>query len=201
MRHAAVLLMLTCLAAVHVGAADPKAPAPPVKLVAAKAEYERAVEKSSVAHLETIQKAATEYRKQLALAQDEETKAGNLDAALAIRGEIRRIDKGAIVAHQANTKEDLAKVVESGEWNWNDLGPITFKPKGVAHTKDWELSKIAVSWEAIDRRTVRLLIGKGGSDGHRSALLVFSESLDEYTGFNFEGVKIQPRPRFTAPPK
>lgn len=193
------MLPTLLLAALSVSADPAK---PPEKLVAAKAEYEQAVGRAAELRLEAIQKAAADYRKRLAEAQDQETKAGNLDAAIAIRDEIRQIDNGATLAKQVNTKADLAKAIEGRAWHLNQEGPITFKPNGVVHAKSWE-KDYRVTWAVVDRRTVRVTFKLTAGSGYtrEAALFVFSESLDEYTGFDSNGTPFKAQQRYTAPPK
>jgi hypothetical protein len=167
-------------------------PAPP-KLAAARADYQKTLDKAKAAYDESLKQAASDYRRRLTTLLDEETKAGKLDTALAVRDEIKGVDEGG---RKVATKADLKRALAGSRWAW-DESPLVLQADGVARHAGWEANKLTTRWDAIDRRTVILVVEKG-RDTDRIAVLEFTESLEEYRGIDHRGVWFE-RKRRLAP--
>jgi hypothetical protein len=184
-------IVLACAAgACVVGAAQPPAPSP--TLAAARATYQRALDKAKAAHDDAVKRAATDFKRDLTSLLDVETKAGRLDAALAIRDEIRAADEGRKAG--VSTKADLKKALTGSRWNWGE-GMLVLQADGLARHPVWETSSLVTRWEAVDRRTAILTIERGRNT-NKLAVLEFSEALDEIAGgVNFEGTPMAVKKR------
>lgn len=64
----------------------------PLAVYTARGEYKNAVAKAQGGYNEAVKKAAEDYKDRLKVLLDEETKAGHLDIALAIRDEMKTVD-------------------------------------------------------------------------------------------------------------
>lgn len=186
------------------GPADPSSQRPtpkpevagsPAKYLAEKSEFERAVEASRSAHVAATIRLAGEYGKKLAGIQDEETKAGNLDGALLVRGERKSLEKRFQQGMHVATKADLAAFLTNTQWEW-DENRLQLSEKGIVTHLGFNASKLAVRWEAIDRRTVLLTITKG-RDRDRVAILQFNESIDSVQGLDFTNAPIPAKKRLS----
>lgn len=166
-----------------------KADAP---LVAARGEYEKAVGTGRSLTADAIGKATAEHRKRLATIQEQETKAGNLDAAVAARDEGRRIDAGLAVNAKVETAEDLRGVMPGTVWSW-DKDTLQFAANATAFHRGFGGN---ISWVAVDRRTVMLMRSEA-SGKSRLAVLQFSEWLDRFEGYDFDGKRIEAKSRVT----
>jgi hypothetical protein len=145
-----------------------------------------------------MQKATAEHKKRLAVIQEEETKAGNLDTAVAARGEIKRIDTGLAVSAKVETAEDLKKVLLNSEWELDEAA-LKFRAASLTGIRGASTAPVTglvgtIRWEAIDRRTV-LLIRKEAQAKERIAVFRFSEWLDRFEGYDFDGKAIEGKTR------
>lgn len=98
-----------------------------------------------------------------------------------------KIDK----ASPKNERHHLFKYLIDTVWGWDgDEGTIKFaENKHVYHLRgDWSARGNYTIWEVIDRRTVLFLINKYG-EVDRYAILIFSEDLRTYSGYNFHNCK------------
>lgn len=115
------------------------------------------------------------------------TKAGKLDAATALQKEQKefRLNLTAVGLRPVDvtSKEALHRYIAGSAWTWGDM---RFKPTGHVEVKDWDARGLVTRWEAVDRRTVLLIIEKG-RDQDRYAVLTFNEELTEFRGYDFNG--------------
>ena len=142
-----------------------------------------------------MKEASDEYKSQLTQLMDAETKAGKLDAALTVREEIKAVEDTAPKSRVA-TKAALKKSLENTRWNWADEALI-LRADGIATHPAWVAGKLVTTWEVVDRRTAIISIAKG-RDTNRIAVLEFSETLDEFKGFDFGGGKLESKKRLPA---
>jgi len=166
---------------------------PPGQLESVRADYRKVLEKIQVSNDAAVKLAAEDYKRQLVLLLDAETKAGRLDAALLVRDEIANIDASTGPNTKLATKAALKKALGGTKWKW-DESPLILQSDGLAKHPGWDASKIVTKWEVVDRRTVILIIEKGRNI-NRYAILEFSESLDEFKGFDFEQGRLEVKKR------
>ena len=88
------------------------------------------------------------------------------------------------------TAEELGRVILDAKWEWAKTS-FSFRPGGLVTTFG-----NATRWEAVDRRTV-LLIRRETDTRDRIAVLRFSEWVDRFDGFDFEGKPITSGNRIT----
>lgn len=84
--------------------------------------------------------------------------------------------------------EQLKEDITNSLWQWDGDGgeKITFNGNGYIEHPGWTSRRLVTRWEAIDRRTVLLEI-ESGRTRDVYAVLVFSEDLSSFDGFNFHG--------------
>ncbi|MSR52185.1 MAG: hypothetical protein EXS09_02720 [Gemmataceae bacterium] len=99
----------------------------------------------------------------------------------------------ARAASVAELKRDLAKT----KWNWGDA-ELTLEANGIVNHLPWNRANMITFWEAIDRRTAVLKL-EVGRVHDRFAVLRFSEDLSQFTGYDFGGGRMPPKPRVLAP--
>lgn len=175
-----ILVLGACLGRTSRG----QSPKLPIKLVAAQTDYQKASDKAQAVYDDAIRQATGIYKRQLTESLVSETKIGNLDAAIQIREEIKKAEEMVSPRSNVSTKAALKKVLMGTRWNWGNK-PLVFQADGYANHPDWDSTRSATRWEAIDRRTVVLIVERGrGND--RYAILEFSEKLDEYKGYGFD---------------
>jgi hypothetical protein len=91
------------------------------------------------------------------------------------------------------SKEDLKEFLAGTEWAWGLS--FRFKPDGYVENANWTMRGLVTRWEAIDHRTVVLVVERG-RDQNRYAILTFSSDLTEFSGFDFESKGyIEPKKR------
>lgn len=153
------------------------------RLRTATAEYVRATKAAQAALEKSYDKAVKDA-----------TKALNIDLAEAIQAELKetqaraagpkaadKVPAGAPRPAAVATKQDLKRFLSGTEWQW---GPgIKLKPDGYFSHPEWDRDFL-IRWEAIDRRTVLLVVEKG-RDHNRYAILTFAEDLTEFRGYDF----------------
>lgn len=110
---------------------------PPAKMIAAQTDYEQALGKLKETSDNSAQQAATDYKTRLAAILEEATKSGNLDGALVVREEIKRVESGVMLSRRVATKADLKKFLEGTQWKW-DGDPLILKPNGVVRHLGWD---------------------------------------------------------------
>ena len=181
-------------------AADP--PKPPAKLLLAQAQYEKVQAKLKADAEDASKIAANDYKKKLTAILEEETKAGNLDAAILVREEIKSVESGLpsvslMTAQKVKTAADLAKFLVGTRWG--DLSdPVIFQNGGLLRYKSWEDRGLVTTWRAIDRRTVVFNILKG-RDTDLISVVVFNEPIEEFNGISFH--KLEPWKMRKLPPE
>jgi WD40 repeat protein len=88
-----------------------------------------------------------------------------------------------------DTKDDLHQRLAGSRWEWERGKPLVLQEDGYADLPRIDgQPELLVKWEAIDRRTVMLIVEQG-RNVDRFAYLQFSEDLNEFTGFNFSNVE------------
>lgn len=134
--------------------------------------------------------AAAAYEKALDNAVRELTKAGKIAEAEAAQEELKKFR----AAHappkptvEAATHGELQKALADTTWTLD--GGMKLKADGYVQCKLWESAGLAVKWEAVDRRTVVIVIEKG-RDTNRTMAITFSEDLTEFGGFMFDGKRM-----------
>ena len=96
---------------------------------------------------------------------------------------------------KVETKEELQNFLNESIWIWAKGGDLHFKKDGHIGHAGWEAAGFLMRWEVIDRRTVILEIERG-RDHDLHAILTFSENLEEFTGFDFQGkIRMEPNKR------
>jgi hypothetical protein len=114
--------------------------------------------------------------------------------------QVRKTETGppVIAGRKVESKEELKTEVSGSTWAWW-TGPdeeVRLQPDGKVSHNNWNKLGFVIRWEAIDRRTVLLVIEKGNRDNNLVAVMALSEDMTKYTGYGFEGVKIsEPRKR------
>lgn len=156
--------------------------------------HQKALEKAKAAYDEATKQAVEGYKRQLEALVSEETKAGNLDGALAVRNEIKAVT-GGVAIPKSGTKADLKKALGGTKWDWGD-GTLTLQADGFAKHTNWDPDRSVYRWVAVDRRTAVLILDKG-RDSNRLAVFEFSEALDEFKGYDFSRGELATKKRIT----
>jgi hypothetical protein len=180
-----IVAVAACLGVTAAGQ-PPKVSLP---LAAARADHQKSLDKAQAAHDDAVRAAIDEYKKQLTEALAAETKAGNLDAAVELRDELKRADEAAPPRAPTPPKAALRKALVGTRWNWNGV-PMTLHADGYVRNADWEANRLVTRWEAVDRRTVVLVVEKGRARDYYAVLEV-SEKLDEFGGYGFDGKRLK----------
>ena len=169
------------------------------KVAPLRAGYEKSLDKARVDFEVAAKQAGLDYKQQLSALLDDETKAGNLDSALAVRAEIKELDGAVEVPNRkVANKLELRRALAGSRWDWGDH-PVVLKPDGFAKHNVWDGLAFVIKWEAIDRRTVVLTFLKG-RDANRIAVLEFSEALNEFKGIDFDGSEMKVKKRLVPVP-
>ena len=94
----------------------------------------------------------------------------------------------SVKGQSCGSREELKEHVTSFLWQWDgDVGEkIIFNGNGYIEHPGWTRRGLVTKWEVIDRRTVLLEIESGRSRD-LYAVLVFSEDMSSFEGFNFHG--------------
>ena len=84
--------------------------------------------------------------------------------------------------------KQLKEHIADSLWQWDGDGgeKIFFNGNGYVENQSWTSRQLVTRWETIDRRTVLLEIESGRTQD-LYAVLVFSEDLSSFNGFNFHG--------------
>ena len=84
--------------------------------------------------------------------------------------------------------KQLNEHIANSLWQWDGDGgeKIFFNGNGYIENQVWTSRQLITRWETIDRRTVLLEI-ESGRTRDLYAVLVFSEDLSSFNGFNFHG--------------
>ena len=144
--------------------------------------FQQALGKTRQAFGKSVESAAKSYldRKELA----------NYEAVLK--------DKQAFLEQTTLEAKELLRVALTGSvWQWGTDGDLVFRKDGYVGHKGWEAGGLVTRWEVLDRRTVMLEIERG-REKNIHEILVFSESIGEYTAFGFGntiGNKTEPKKR------
>jgi hypothetical protein len=85
--------------------------------------------------------------------------------------------------------EELKKALNDTDWQW--AAGLRLKANGYTTQADWDRRGLVTRWEPFDRRTALLIIEKGRAE-NRYAILQFSEDMNQFTAFPFEGVGRMP---------
>ena len=87
-----------------------------------------------------------------------------------------------------DSEVQLKEHIINSHWQWDgDSGEeILFKGNGYVEHPGWIGRRLVTRWEVIDRRTVLLEI-ESGRTKDIWAVLVFSDDISSFTGFNFHG--------------
>jgi hypothetical protein len=163
-------------------------------LVAEKKAFER---NGTTPLLPQMQPAARAYLDGKRKADEQLAKA--LEAA-GEREEARRVRGGddppgkaaAVKAADVDSRAALGRFLGGTVWAWPRGGEVQFHPDGSVGHSAWK--GIEVRWEAVDRRTVVLVIVKG-RDQSRVAALTFAEDLAHLGGVDFDAARLGPGAR------
>lgn len=102
-----------------------------------------------------------------------------------------RFQDDKIAPASVTTKDDLRKFLSGSQWEWGPKENLTLKPDGDAHNPGWVTREgWSTRWDAVDRRTIVLVIVKGRNTD-RLAVLVFSEDLASFDGFGFDSGRLR----------
>ncbi len=84
--------------------------------------------------------------------------------------------------------KQLKEHITNSLWQWDGDGgeQIIFNGNGYIEHQGWTSRRLVTRWEAIDRRTILFEIDSGRKRDVY-AVLVFSENLSSFDGFNFHG--------------
>lgn len=87
-----------------------------------------------------------------------------------------------------DSRKQLKDHIANSLWQWDGDGgeKIFFNGNGYIEHPGWTSRRLVTRWETIDRRTVLLEI-ESGRTRDLYAVLVFSEDLSSFNGFNFHG--------------
>jgi WD40 repeat protein len=102
------------------------------------------------------------------------------------------------VANDVTTKDELREALADTKWDWGD-GTLELRADGTAYHKAWvERFHLTKRWEAVDRRTV-LMVVEAGRELNRYGILEFSEDLSQFTGFDFGYMQRMPDKKRIGP--
>lgn len=176
------LLAALALFALAGPAADPVKP--PASLESARKEYKAALTQAQTGYNQAANKAAEEQKQRLKELQQTETKAGNLDAAVAIRDELKALTDAGPPLLGGNEWAGRAKWVEG---TWEVIYPpgkavrtYVIKPDGdVTFVEEKRSGKLKPSGDSFlldldDGKLSRLTFGGGR---------VFDEGFDPKSSF------------------
>ncbi len=156
-------------------AADDKPVKLPPAFEAAKKEFKTAVGRAEADYNKAVQKAAEDYKAKLKAVQETETKAGNLDTALAVRDEIKALTDDSLPLFDDSKEKELTAMkgkVVVGTWD------VTVTPGRTTRTyllkadgellsvedkKTWKLKKVGDSLlaDTVDGRISRFTFASG----------------------------------------
>jgi len=144
-------LVVFALAASTLGADDKPVKLPPSS-EAAKKGFKAAIAKAEDEYNKAVNKAADEYKAQLKVIQEGETKGGNLDAAVAVREEVKRITEESLPLFEEGKDAPTAKgKLVAGTWDMTYIQnkatrTYVFKTDGdlsfVEEKKSWKVKKV-----------------------------------------------------------
>lgn len=91
----------------------------------------------------------------------------------------------------AGDEGDLYACLAGSRWQWD--GPngeeVVFQPDGYVEHPGWSARGLVTRWEAIDRRAVLFEIERGRTQ-NLYAVLVFSDDVKTFSGYNFGGLRL-----------
>jgi hypothetical protein len=134
-----------------------------------------------------------ERTKQLQALLDRAMEQKDADQVVAIRNLMQASpDVGAMSAGpppprgKVDTASALQRYLADSKWEWGADDMLVLSRNGIVQDANWQSRGLVTRWEAIDRRTVLMMIDKGRDD-NRCAIMRFNETLTGYDAINFEG--------------
>lgn len=178
--------MISLLVPILILAADPAPRPEPLELIEANKVYREAVAKAEEEYRTTVKRLTGLHVAKLKGIQDELTRTGNLDGAVAVReaAETLRVEEPSELP--PGKRHPLLGQV----WS-RPGGQVLFRRDGLVQTADggWESRGLVTKWLPIGPRAVLLVITKGRAE-HLAEVWLFDENWTTYEGWDFEGRKM-----------